>query len=86
MHNGAREVPEWLRGGNDDHLAREAALYEASEPRGLDPTRHNQETVPVVVLGVLRRPPRFASRVVRDVEEADDRNPGDLGTRRVVGP
>ena len=84
-----REVPEWLRGGNDDYSARETPLHEQASTGCLGPTRHDQETVPVVAFGILRCPSRFAPRVVRDVEEAYDREtraPWDTGSRWPVNP
>jgi hypothetical protein len=84
MERIARDVPDWLRGGNDDHLPRETAFHEQAGALGLGMARHDQKTAPVMALGVLPRPSRFASRVVGSVNEAHDRNPGYFGTRRVA--
>ena len=71
-----------LRGGGpgldcvDDHdLSGEAPLREESRPRGLPTTRHDQEAVPVVALGIASRPLRFASSIPRGVDETHDGHP-----------
>ncbi len=84
VENFSWDLPEWLRGGNDDHLSWETPFRQQAGAHCLGPTRHDHETVPVVAFGVLSRPSRFAPRVVGDIEEADDRNPRHLGARRVV--
>jgi len=78
------DIPDWLRSGNHDHLSWETPFREQAGAHGLGSARHDHQTVPVVAHGILPRPSRFAPRVVGDVEEAHDRNPGHLGARRVV--
>ena len=50
--------------------------HEQAGARGLGPTRHDHEAVPVVTLGVLPCPSRFASRVVRERPRSTRPKPG----------
>jgi hypothetical protein len=83
LMNDLREGGTGFDCGNNHHLAREAPLREESGPCCLPSTRHDQETLPVVPLGIASRPLRFASGISGDVHEAHDRHPLGLGARGV---
>ena len=84
MDDVAWEVPERIRDRYRDHLPSKSSFGEKACACGLCLTWHNHEAVPVMLFGVAPGPFRFASRVVGDIDEAHDRNPGHFGTRRVV--
>ena len=62
----------WFVCRNDHQISRKASLSEEPGSCGLPSTRHEQETVPVVALGVASDPLCFAPGVTRDVHEAYD--------------
>jgi hypothetical protein len=83
LMNDLREGGTGFDCGNDHHLARETPLREESGPCCLPSPWHDQETVPVVPLGIASCPLRFASGISGDVHETYDGYPWGLGARGV---
>jgi len=84
MEDVLREAEERFGGWVDDDLAREAPLQKQVGTSSLWASRHDHETVEVVLLRIVRCESRLAPRVVGDIDEAHNQDSLYLRTRRLI--
>lgn len=70
MQHILREAEEWFGGGFDDDLPRETPFQKQVGTSRLWSSRHDHETVQMVVLRIVRGESRLAPRVIGDIDEA----------------
>jgi hypothetical protein len=85
MQHILREAEERFGGWVDDDPSREAPLQKQVGTSRLWASRHDHETVQVVLPRILRCESRLAPRVVGDIDEAHNHDSMYFRTRRRIG-
>ena len=80
-----REAEERLGGWVDDDLSREAPFQKQVGTSRLRASRHDHQTVQVVLLRILRCESRLAPRVIVEIDEAHNHDSMYFRTRRLIG-